>query len=167
MSGRTAIPAALTANRLRRPRNGRDQVKGFVSHDVKTRLKAYCARRHLNECAVIEEALKQHLDQSTDAALIMRRLDRAGRRIDKMRSELELLIEFMSLWVRLWFAHTPQIADNQKAAAQKNAAERYEQFVSFVGKRLSGPHRLAIELLGEELLADVPDPPAAAGKGGA
>lgn len=161
MSVRPALQPPFTAKQLRRPRNGRSAVKGFVSHDVKTRLKAYCARRHLNECAVIEEALKQHLEQSTDAALIMRRLDRTGRRIDKMRSELELLIEFVSLWVRLWFAHTPQIADNQKATAQKNAAERYEQFLSYVGKRLAGPHRLAIELLGEELLADVPHPGAA------
>jgi hypothetical protein len=145
--------------RRRRPRRGRSQIHAFVADDVHGRLKAYCARRGLSDCAVIEESLKQHLDQSTDAALIMRRLDRTGRRIDKIRADLELLTEFVSLWVRLWFAHTPQIPDAQKGAAQTSAAKRYEQFLAFVTKRLSGTQRLAVELLGEELLVDPAEPP--------
>jgi hypothetical protein len=155
-----AAPAKLTSlKRHRRPRRGRSQIHAFIADDVHGRVKAYCARRGLSECSVIEVALTQHLDQATDAALIMRRLDRTGRRIDKIRADLELLTEFVSLWVRLWFAHTPQIADAQKGAAQTSAAKRYEQFLTYVSKRLASPHRLAIELLGEELLVDGPEPP--------
>ena len=99
--------------------------------------------------------------------MIMRRLDRMGRRVDKIRAELELLTEFVSLWVRLWFAHTPQIAENQKATAQTSAAKRYEQFLGFVEKRMAGPNRLAIELLGEESLTDLPEAPSAPNKGDA
>jgi hypothetical protein len=151
------VPPAV--KRRRRPRRGRSQVHAFIADDVYRRFKAYCARRGLSDCSVIEEALKQHLDQTTDAALIMRRLDRTGRRIDKIRADLELLTEFVSLWVRLWFAHTPQIADAQKGAAQSSAAKRYEQFLAYLSKRLSGSQRLAIELLGEEALVDSPEPP--------
>jgi predicted DNA-binding protein len=138
-------------------------VHAFIEDDLYKRLKAYTGRRGLADAAVIEEAIKQHLDQSTDAALIMRRLDRSGRRIDKIRGDLEMLTEFMSLWVRLWFAHTPRVADAQKGAAQADAAKRYEQFLAFVTKRLSSPQRLALELLGEEQLADPAEQPEKAG----
>ena len=76
-----------------------------------------------------------------------------------MRSDVEMLTEFMSLWVRLWFAHTPRIADAQKGAAQADAAKRYEQFLALVTKRLSSPQRLAIELLGDDQLIGPAEPP--------
>lgn len=164
MTGEPGSRGVPAPKRPRRARRGRRQVHPFIADDVYKRLKAYCARRGLSDSGVIEEALKQHLDQSTDAALIMRRLDRAGRRIDKIRADVELVTEFVSQWVRLWFAHTPQIPDSQKGAAQTSAAKRYEQFLNFLTKRLSGPQRLAIELLGEELLVDVSDQPAPSGK---
>ena len=100
--------------------------------------------------------MKQYLDQASDAALIMRRLDRNGRRIDKVRGDVEILSEFVSLWARLWFAHTPQIPEAQKSAAQKNAAARYQQFLGYVEKRLRGTQRLATDLLGEEPFSDAP-----------
>jgi hypothetical protein len=88
----------------------------------------------------------------------MRRLDRTGRRIDKVRADLEILSEFVSLWARLWFAHTPQIPEEQKPLAQKNAAARYQQFLGYVEKRLRGAARLATDLLGDEPFADPPAP---------
>jgi predicted DNA-binding protein len=156
-AGATVLKISL-AHLARRARRGRTQVHAFIGDDLYKRLKAYSGRRGLADAAVIEEAIKQHLDQSTDAALIMRRLDRSGRRIDKIRSDVEMLTEFMSLWVRLWFAHTPRVADAQKGAAQADAAKRYEQFLAFVTKRLSSPQRLVLELLGEEPTADLPEP---------
>ena len=163
MSAGLSFRRVPAERRERRARRGRTQVHAFIEDDLYKRLKAYSGRRGLADGAVIEEAIKQHLDQSTDAALIMRRLDRSGRRIDKMRSDVEMLTEFMSLWVRLWFAHTPRIADAQKGAAQADAAKRYEQFLAFVTKRLSSPQRLAVELLGDDPLTDPAEPPQKAG----
>ena len=157
MSAGAPVPKISLARLPRRARRGRTQVHAFIEDDLYKRFKAYSGRRGLADGAVIEEAIKQHLDQSTDAALIMRRLDRSGRRIDKMRVDVEMLTEFMSLWVRLWFAHTLWIADVQKGAVQADAAKRYEQFLAFVTRRLSSFQRLAVELLGEEPTADLPD----------
>ena len=159
MSAGAAVPKISLARLPRRARRGRTQVHAFIEDDVYKRMKAYSGRRGLADGAVIEEAIKQHLDQSTDAALIMRRLDRSGRRIDKIRVDVEMLTEFMSLWVRIWFAHTPRIADAQKGAAQTEAAQRYEQFLAFVTKRLTGTQRLAADLLGEDQPIDPADAP--------
>jgi hypothetical protein len=159
----TELPAA---KRRRQSRRGRSQIHVFIADDVYQRLKAYTARRGLSACGVMEAALKQHLDQATDAALIMRRLDRIGRRVDKIRGDLELLTEFVSLWTRIWFAHTPQLPDSEKRTAQANAAKRYEQFLGYVTRRLSGTQRLAIELLGESPVPGDPEPgPPPAGGG--
>jgi len=146
----------VVATRRRRPSAGRYQIHALVAEDVRRRLKVFTGRRGLSDCSVIEAALRQYLDQSSDAALIMRRLDRNGRRIDKVRADVEILSEFVSLWARIWFAHTPQIAEAQKSAAQKNAAARYQQFLGYVERRLRGSQRLASDLLGEEPFAEAP-----------
>lgn len=154
----SAPASGVALKRRRRPRRGRSQVHAFVEDDVYQRLKALTARRGLSDCSVIETALRQYLDQSSDAALIMRRLDRAGRRIEKVRSDVEVLTEFVSLWVRLWFAHAPQIADSQKSSAKLQATKRYAEFLAYVEKRLAGTHRLATDLVGEDPLPDPPEP---------
>jgi hypothetical protein len=146
--------------RKRRSRLGRQQIHPYVAEEIHRRLKAYCARRGLTDSGVVEAALRQYLDQSSDAALIMRRLDRAGRQVERVRRNGEILAEFVSLWVRLWFAHTPQIPESAKAAAQASAVKRYEQFLEYVTKRLAGQNRLAIDLLGAEPVDEPPVMPA-------
>jgi hypothetical protein len=111
----------------------------------------YCARRGVSQAAVVETAIRQYLDQSSDPALIMRRLDRSGRRLERIRREVELLSEFVSVWVRLWLAHTPQLPEAARTAAQSSAAKRYQQILEFVSKRLSGGQRLATDLIGDEI----------------
>jgi hypothetical protein len=164
MTPPSPAPPVLALKRRRRARRGRSQVHAFINDDIYQRLKALTARRGLSDCSVIETALKQYLDQSSDAALIMRRLDRAGRRIEKIRSDVEILTEFVSLWARLWFAHTPQIPDAHKASAKLQASRRYQEFLGYVEKRLSGSQRLATELVGEDPLPEPPDLPGAGGE---
>jgi hypothetical protein len=154
--GEVAAKGARTSLR------GRHQLHPHISDDLYKRLKAYCARRALTDGGVVEAALHQYLDQSSDAALVMRRLDRAGRRVDKLRRDVEILTEFVCVWVRLWFAHTPQIPDSGRPAAIASATKRYEQLLEFVSKRLSAGQRLAVDLIGEEP-PDEPEPVPASG----
>ena len=113
-------------------------------------MQAYRARRRVSESAVIEAALREYLDQSSDAALVMRRLDRMARRIARLGRETELLAEFVSVWTRIWFAHTPPLPDSARSAAQMSAAKRYEQMIDFLSKHLSGPKRLVTDLIGHD-----------------
>jgi hypothetical protein len=145
------------AARKRRPRAGRQQLHPYIAQDVYERLKAYCARRGLPDSGVVEVALREHLDQASEAALIMRRLDRIERRVSKVHRDLEMLCECFGVWVRLWFAHTPELPDSAKPAAQMSARKRFDQFEEFVAKRLHAGERLAVDLLGE----DSPEPPGA------
>lgn len=136
--------------RKRRSRAGRQQLHPYIAQDVYERLKAYCARRGLPDSGVVEVALREHLDQASEAALIMRRLDRVERRLAKSHRDLEMLCECFGVWVRLWFAHTPELPDSAKSAAQLSARKRFDQFEEFVAKRIHAGERLSVDLLGEE-----------------
>lgn len=146
--------------RKRRPRAGRQQLHPYIAQDVYERLKAYCARRGLADSSVVEVALRDHLDQSSETALIVRRLDRVDRRLSKFHRDLEMLCECFGVWVRLWFAHTPELPESAKSAAQVSARKRFDQFQEFVGKRLDAGERLSVDLLGEDPLPEAaPAPP--------
>jgi hypothetical protein len=146
------------SRRSKSSRPSRQQIHPALRQDTYRRLSTYSARRSVSLTAVVEAALRQYLDDASDVALLMRRLDRATRRIDRVRRELALLSEFVSVWARLWFAHTPQLPDEARAAAQTSAAKRYGQLLDFVSKRVAGGQRLAIDLLGQDV-GDDDDPP--------
>jgi hypothetical protein len=132
----------------------RQQVHPYLRRDVYRRLKAYSARRGVTDTAVIETAVRQYLDQSSDPTLIMRRLDRTGRALDRIRREMDVFSEFVSTWARLWLAHTPPLPESAREPAQRSAAKRYEQLLDFVAKRLASRQRLATDLIGEDVADD-------------
>jgi hypothetical protein len=136
-----------------------------VSIDIYRRLKAYSARRGISLGAIVEAALRQYLDQSGDLALLLGRLDRNGRALERLKRDLELLSEFQSVFVRIWFAHTPQIAESEREAASRLGSKRFEQMLDFVSKRVAGGHRLGEDLVGAGN-ADVRERAVAAAEGG-
>jgi hypothetical protein len=137
-----------------------------VAEEMYQRLRAYSARRRVTVNAVVVTALRQYLDQTSDATLLMRRLDRLTRRVVRVSREVELALEFLSVWSRFWFAHTPQLPEEAKAGANKLAAKRYEQMVDHLGKHLAGPQRLATEVFGKGLDDEEPADPEAERNGG-
>jgi hypothetical protein len=92
-------------------------------------LSSYCAASSIAERAVFEEAVQQYVDGVGDLALVLRRLDRLGRAGARLHRDVELLSEAFAVFVRLWFAHTPTIPDDGKAAARSTAESRYRLFV--------------------------------------
>ncbi len=140
------------------------QIHPVLSLDVYRRVKAYSAKRGMSLGAIVEEALRRYLDDSGDVALILGRLDRNGRGLERLKRDLELLSEFQSVFVRMWFAHTPQIVESERETAQRLGAKRFEQMLDFVSKRFSAGHRLSEDLVGETI-GDDNELAAAAAKG--
>lgn len=52
-----------------------------------------CAATNATETAVVEAALRLHLDGTSDRTLLFRRLDRLGRAVERSHRDLELLSE--------------------------------------------------------------------------
>ena len=101
-----------------------------------------------------------------------RRLDRLGRADDRVHRDVELLSASFAVFVRLWFAHTPNLRDEAKPAARSDAESRYRQFMDYVAHEFTGGRRFLDDLPREsiandaELEAITEGATAAAGNGG-
>jgi hypothetical protein len=131
----------------------RTQIHPFVSPALRKRLALYAARRGATQSSIVESALVQYFDaDATDRQLILRRLDRLGRSLDRQQRDIEVLEEAFAVFVQLWFAHTPRLPDDAKASAQQSAMRRYAQFVEHVTAQLAGGRSFSREVAPE------PDP---------
>jgi hypothetical protein len=129
----------------------RRNIHPYLSDPLIERFKAYCAATGATESSVAEAALQQFLDDSKDFTLVMRRLDRMGRTLGRLERDLGMLSEAFSVFVQLWFAHTPKIAEVEKDASKRQAWDRYLQYVDFVASKLSTGHRFIDDLVQDDI----------------
>lgn len=137
-------------------RRGRVRLLPYVPAELGERVVSVCASSGVTESAVVEAALRQYLDGTSDRTLLLRRLDRLGRAVERDHRDLELLTETFAVFMRLWFAHTPSIPEDGKHAARMTAESRYRQFVQHVAEQFSGGRRF-LDDLPHEALADEAD----------
>lgn len=116
----------------------RFQLRPRVPLELARRLKAYAASTNTTETAIVERALAQYLDGTSDHAAVMRRLDRIERQYVRTRRDLHVLAEAFASFVELWYAYTPELPDEARARARRSAARRYENFLNRVSQRLGG-----------------------------
>jgi hypothetical protein len=135
----------------------RTRICARISVSVRDRLSKYCAASGISERAVIENALRQYLEGSSDFALLLRRLDRLGRGLARDHRDLELLSEAFGCYMRLWFvAHAPSAADSSKAAARAAGENAYKKFAEHVGEQFGRGHRFTDDLPREAIESHEP-----------
>ena len=121
---------------------------------LRDRVSSYCAASKISERAVFEAALEQYLNGTSDMTLVLRRLDRLGRADDRVHRDVELLSASFAVFVRLWFAHTPNLRDEAKPAARSDAESRYRQFMDYVAQEFTGGRRFLDDLPRESIAND-------------
>jgi hypothetical protein len=127
-------------------RGGRVRLQPYVEAALAKRIDQFCAATNATESAVVAVALGQYLDGTSDATLLLRRLDRLGRALARSHRDLEFLSEAFSVFLRIWFAHTPTIPENSKGSARESAESRYRQFVEHLVEQFSGGRRFLDDL---------------------
>ena len=80
-----------------------------------------------------------HLGGTSDQTLLLRRLNRLGRALERIHRDLELLSEAFGVFIRLWFAHTPAVHEDAKPSARRIAESRYKQFIEHVTHQPPAP----------------------------
>lgn len=132
-------------------RSGRIRLMPYVEPELAQRLEKYCAALDATQSAVVAAALRQYMDGTSDATLVLRRLDRLGRSVQRAHRDVELISEAFAVFVRLWFAHTPAIPEDGKRAARTAAEGRYRRFVDHVAEQFSAGCRFLDDLPHEEM----------------
>ncbi|MBN9074705.1 MAG: CopG family transcriptional regulator [Rhizobiales bacterium 65-79] len=137
------------------PKSPRKQrLSVYLDPGVMSRLAEHAARRDHSRSLVAEAAIESFL--SPDAAerqeaATTRRLDQIDRRMARLERDLGIAVETLAVFIRFWLSTTPALPEPAAQAARAKAGERYEAFVTALGRRLAkGPK------LRQEISEDVP-----------
>jgi integrase len=90
--------------------------------DLRNRLAGFCAASGLSESAVISSGVGQYLDGTSDMTRLLHRLDRFDRALGRMHRDQQLFMQAFGIFVRPWFAHTPSVAEEDKADQRRGRA---------------------------------------------
>ena len=135
-------------------RKKKAQISAYLDQDVMKMLSDYAARRDLSQSLVVEAAIASFLSPDADErreAAITKRLDQIDRRMTRLERDLGISVETLAIFVRFWLATTPALPETAAQAARAKAGERYDAFVTALGRRLAkGPK------LRQEISEDVP-----------
>jgi hypothetical protein len=134
------------------PPGSRERIQPYLSAEIHNRFYEYCNAKRQTESAVVEAALTQYLELP-DSLLVMRRLDRLGRSVDRMHRDVELLSQAFSLFLQCWFAHAPTLPPNQKDAARRTSASRFQEFMEQLAEQFSNGRRF-LDDLPKDVFAD-------------
>lgn len=131
----------------------KNKIQPYITDDLHKRFKSFCASNGASISSVVEAALTEYLDDSKDFNLIMRRLDRNQRMLARLDRDFSMFSEAFGLFVRVYFAHTPGVAEDEKNSARTHAKKQYNDFVEHVAKMLSSGHRFIDDLI-QDPIAD-------------
>jgi hypothetical protein len=132
----------------------RVRLQAYVEPELGERVAQRRAAMGTSESGIVRSSVLHYLDDRSDTALLLRRLDRLGRANARLQRDVELLSESFGVFLRTWFAHTPALPDDSKALARAAAESRYRQLVEHVAQRFSGGRRFLDDLPREAVAND-------------
>lgn len=121
----------------------KQRLSVYIDPPVMNRLVEYAARRDQSRSLVAEAAIESFF--SPDAAerqeaAIAKRLDQFDRRMTRLERDIGISVEMLAVFVRFWLATTPALPEPAAQAARAKTGERYDAFVTALGRRLTkGP----------------------------
>lgn len=133
----------------RTTRAKKTQISVYLDPAVMAQLADYAARRDQPQSVIAEAAIASFL--SPDAAerreaIIVKRLDQIDRRMTRLERDVGIAIESLAVFIKFWVSTTPTLPEPAAHAARAKAGERYDQFVTALGRRLAKGPKLRQEI---------------------
>lgn len=73
-------------------------------------------------------------------------LQLAARRLTRVERDVGISVETMAVFIRFWLATTPALPEPAAKAARAKVGERYEAFITALGRRLAQGQTLRQEV---------------------
>lgn len=130
-------------------RKKKAQISVYIDPDIMTMLADYAARREQSQSMIAEAAIASFLspdDAERREAAIAKRLDQVDRRMTRLERDIGISVETLAIFVRFWLATTPALPEPAAQAARAKAGERYEAFITALGRRLAKGPKLRQEI---------------------
>ena len=125
------------------------KISVYLDPEVMQMLAEFAARRDRSQSMVAEAAIASFLspdDAERREAVLARRLDQIDRRITRLERDVGISVESLAVFIRFWLATTPALPEPAAKAARAKAGERYEAFISALGRRLAQGPKLRQEV---------------------
>lgn len=127
----------------------KQRLSVYLDPAVMNRLAEHAARRDHSRSLVAEAAIGSFL--SPDAAekqeaAITKRLDQLDRRMTRLERDVGIAVESLAVFIKYWVSTTPTLPEPATQAARAKAGERYDQFVTALGRRLAKGPKLRQEI---------------------
>ncbi|MER9316312.1 CopG family transcriptional regulator [Mesorhizobium sp. M0659] len=125
------------------------QISVYLDQTIMMMLSDYAARRDRSQSMIAEAAIASFLSPDAEErreAAIVKRLDQIDRRLARQERDIGIAVETLAVFVRFWLATTPALPEPAAQAARAKAAERYEAFVTALGRRLAKGPKLRQEI---------------------
>lgn len=130
-------------------RKKKTQISVYLDPDIMTMLADYAARREQSQSMIAEAAIASFLspdDAEKREAVVAKRLDQLDRRMTRLERDVGISVETLAIFVRFWLATTPALPEPAAQAARAKAGERYEAFITALGRRLAKGPKLRQEI---------------------
>lgn len=117
----------------------KQKISVQLSEELFAGLEATAEQNGKTKTAIVETALSQFLAngaESSDDAVLRRRLDWISRQLEQLERELRIVNETVALHARFHLTVTPPIPQPHQRAACLLGLERFEVFAAQVGKRV-------------------------------
>lgn len=121
----------------------------YLDPEVEKALADFAARRDRSQSMIAEAAIASFLspdDAERREAVVARRLDQIDRRLARVERDVGISVETMAVFIRFWLATTPALPEPAAKAARAKVGERYEAFITALGRRLAQGQTLRQEV---------------------
>lgn len=131
----------------------------LLSDEIAERFERVARRRNGAKSAIIEEMLDRRLNPERYPLIdegILRRLDDLSRNLGALKSEVAVAAEMVALFARYFLTITPPLATSEQPSARALGKERFQVFVTQIGRRIASDRRLVSEVM-ESIVRHDPD----------
>ena len=118
---------------------------------LRNRLRQYAAKKGVSESSVNHAALARFLDDTNHDHAVLRKLDRIERNQERGQRDSDLFVEAFAVFVQIWMAHTPRLADADKPAAEQSALQRFREYAEHVAEKVAEGGTFLVDLVREDV----------------
>ena len=130
-------------------RKKKAKVTIYLDPDLTAALADFAARRDRSQSMIAEAAIASFVspdDAERREAIVAKRLDQIDRRMTRVERDVGIAVESLAVFIRFWLMTTPALPEPAAKAAKAKSAERYEAFITALGRRLAQGPKLRQEI---------------------
>jgi len=152
MSNELATPKRAVKKAVKK--TAKVMVHPYLPMDLRKRFKTYAVQKGTSESAIAETAIAEYLDGTSDKVLLMKRLNKQTRQLNRLQRDLDAFSEAFGVFVRTWLAHTPALPEAEKKMARRHALLRFKEFTEHTADLVGSGNRFIDDLTREQLGAE-------------